>query len=336
MLLADIPTQFLFQSTLPRRERLISKHQIPRITIISIPAPAKGATDNSSSIYKGFPNFNPRSREGSDRLNRYIQRFNKISIHAPAKGATASVLILPVLTSISIHAPAKGATFSLLYDGISPSTFQSTLPRRERRPHTAHFLCFRQFQSTLPRRERRGPISFHSKLHNFNPRSREGSDLPLFVLRDTVLNFNPRSREGSDYVCPFFSIPKSRISIHAPAKGATIYAGLSSLFFLHFNPRSREGSDASLEALLNFSIDFNPRSREGSDYPANIISIRFLISIHAPAKGATVLSRHSGKRTRISIHAPAKGATAILSNFISYIFQFSLIFTNIFLLIFYF
>ena len=37
----------------------------------------------------------------------------------------------------------------------------------------------------------------------------------------------------------------------------------------------------------------------------------------------------------ISIHAPTKGATAILSNFTSYIFQFPLIFTNIFLLIFY-
>ena len=39
--------------------------------------------------------------------------------------------------------------------------------------------------------------------------------------------------------------------------------------------------------------------------------------------------------TKISIHAPTKGATAILSNFTSYIFQFPLIFTNIFLLIFY-
>ena len=59
--------------------------------------------------------------------------------------------------------------------------------------------------------------------------------------------------------------------------------------------------------------DFNPRSHEGSDKIHNAVL----------------------KKYKISIHAPTKGATAILSNFTSYIFQFPLIFTNIFLLIFY-
>ena len=36
-------------------------------------------------------------------------------------------------------------------------------------------------------------------LSNFNPRSREGSDLVAGLRRSTVHNFNPRSREGSDY-----------------------------------------------------------------------------------------------------------------------------------------
>ena len=56
--------------------------------------------------------------------------------------------------------------------------------------------------------------------HDFNPRSREGSDDLLFRIRLINLNFNPRSREGSDF--PTFSAT-SVIS--------------------HFNPRSREGSD---------------------------------------------------------------------------------------------
>ena len=59
------------------------------------------------------------------------------------------------------------------------------------------------------------------------------------------------------------------------------------------------------------------------------------ISIHAPTKGATYYGSGCGQELKISIHAPTKGATAILSNFTSYIFQFPLIFTNIFLLIFY-
>ena len=59
------------------------------------------------------------------------------------------------------------------------------------------------------------------------------------------------------------------------------------------------------------------------------------ISIHAPTKGATMDDAQRAGIITISIHAPTKGATAILSNFTSYIFQFPLIFTNIFLLIFY-
>ena len=99
---------------------------------------------------------------------------------------------------ISIHAPAKGAT-SYAYSSI------------------------------------RGLI-------NFNPRSREGSDIKLFQHSNVLDYFNPRSREGSDYTraasakhSDYFN-PRSRegsddaeveavnsakISIHAPAKGAT-------------------------------------------------------------------------------------------------------------------
>ena len=59
---------------------------------------------------------------------------------------------------------------------INPSTFQSTLPRRERR-----------------RCESSSPAS-----NNFNPRSREGSDIYTYDRVDSYLHFNPRSREGSD------------------------------------------------------------------------------------------------------------------------------------------
>ena len=56
-----------------------------------------------------------------------------------------------------------------------------------------------------------------------------------------------------------------RISIHAPARGATTSALCMTLDNFDFNPRSREGSDLP-ECLLGLtSIYFNPRSREGSD-----------------------------------------------------------------------
>ena len=77
----------LFQSTLPRRERL------------------------TGWLLKNiYANFNPRSREGSDVLNNRIFIDNEISIHAPAKGATRQPHGELHEKAISIHAPAKGAT----------------------------------------------------------------------------------------------------------------------------------------------------------------------------------------------------------------------------------
>ena len=63
-------------------------------------------------------------------------------------------------------------------------------------------------------------------------------------------------------------------------------------------------------------MDFNPRSREGSDN-AGILRIDkdSVISIHAPARGATKRFDCKWIRHRISIHAPARGATANITNF---------------------
>ena len=131
--------------------------------------------------------------------------------------------------------------------------FQSTLPRRER-PFSISISSPRLvFQSTLPRRERR-------------------IDRTLNCVR--LCYFNPRSREGSDY---FFSASSTFcvISIHAPAKGATVAAyaacDLDFLFQSTLPRRERPMSGLKFQVLLYF----NPRSREGSD--SNISQILKLI-----------------------------------------------------------
>ena len=143
-----------------------------------------------------------------------------------------------------------------------------------------------QFQSTLPRRERHRLHLIKRSDMNFNPRSREGSDVAALAICDANTNFNPRSREGSD--------------------GKYLY-GIRRQH--HFNPRSREGSDKLVFAVTNPSnisihapakgatavpigkiivcIYFNPRSREGSDLEQTKWADLLEISIHAPAKGAT-------------------------------------------------
>ena len=77
-----------FQSTLPRRERQLDTSRIDDNLLISIHAPAKGATYHLAKIIT----------------------FDYISIHAPAKGATETLEEGVANQQISIHAPAKGAT----------------------------------------------------------------------------------------------------------------------------------------------------------------------------------------------------------------------------------
>ena len=86
----------------------------------------------------------------------------------------------------------------------------------------------------------------------------------MFVFIHVAQHFNPRSREGSDVI----DIKKEEdtiISIHAPARGATLYSCRYKRYAINFNPRSREGSDHTPQSPVCIIWDFNPRSREGSD-----------------------------------------------------------------------
>ena len=223
------------------------------------------------SAASGVSDFNPRSREGSDLQPRCNAVFaGGISIHAPAKGAT------PV--------PPRASSAAL---------FQSTLPRRERLSSTSFSVSMVLFQSTLPRRERPPSACPRSCRRNFNPRSREGSDVGNSISYIAENHFNPRSREGSDPSMRRNHSFSVLISIHAPAKGATLGISPLAKCVRYFNPRSREGSDTPIIPQLAAVLP---------------------ISIHAPAKGATYRSAHWSEARSISIHAPAKGATSNTSS----------------------
>ncbi len=79
---------YVFQSTLPREERLQKQYGFEVLDSISIHAPARGAT----------------------RAFILCSLSSVISIHAPARGATVAGLIYAYNHCISIHAPARGAT----------------------------------------------------------------------------------------------------------------------------------------------------------------------------------------------------------------------------------
>ena len=78
--------------------------------------------------------------------------------------------------------------------------FQSTLPRGERQEFGEVWELAKEFQSTLPRGERHYLDASRTAGNlNFNPRSREGSDILRASARVLLFfYFNPRYREGSD------------------------------------------------------------------------------------------------------------------------------------------
>ena len=236
----------------------------------------------------GTTDFNPRSREGSDGYAHRQRLPIIISIHAPARGATVLILRMELyqvlfqstlprgerLTNgvesktyklISIHAPARGATIRMDKFCIGTGNFNPRSREGSDRIYLKRLRQFVRFQSTLPRGERRFDCSNKSGRQYFNPRSREGSDRRYEWGVKPFGNFNPRSREGSDDEI-LYRTRRRR----------------------HFNPRSREGSDDLRYRIL---------------IPAKYISI------HAPARGATVTVGSISNYENISIHAPARGAT---------------------------
>ena len=102
------------------------------------------------------------------------------------------------------------------------------------------------------------------------------------------------------------------ISIHAPAKGATPTERSRKVIWYYFYSRPREGGDQHCEPLSPYVLNFYSRPREGGDASIDGQDISAYISIHAPAKGATIDKVCINYREYISIHAPAKGATFLL------------------------
>ena len=123
--------------------------------IVSIRAPAKGATRSSEIGSEQRECFDPRSREGSDTgIRDGTNSECGVSIRAPAKGATCVCEVVMSVQSVSIRAPAKGATW-FSRSMRSRASFRSALPRRERPPRNAACRPRKTFRSALPRRERR-------------------------------------------------------------------------------------------------------------------------------------------------------------------------------------
>ena len=256
--------------------------------------------------------FNPRSREGSDTRSRP---------HIRPRRAFQSTL-------------PRGERLAGAKRVFEAIAFQSTLPRGERPPSATSITRPNMFQSTLPRGERPAadmPVGSASVFQSTLPRGERPDLLLGEVLGGGFQSTLPR---GERPRARTRSADPRAVSIHAPARGATLR--LSSItsprkLFQSTLPRGeRPAYHCRNERII---VSFNPRSREGSDArrPGSGSRCR-VVSIHAPARGATPVpviivvlivrfqsTLPRGERRRrgdsggggegVSIHAPARGAT---------------------------
>ncbi len=124
-------------------------------------------------------------------------------------------------------------------------------------------------------------IRFFSR---FNPRARAGRDSPLPFQVEPKMFQSTRPRGARPTIAMIFR--DFSVSIHAPARGATL--SVKSHFSpLCFNPRARAGRDHSFLPQSGQKSFQSTRPR-GARRSLLFRLIRFVVSIHAPARGATV------------------------------------------------
>ena len=126
-----------------------------RIGIVSIHAPAWGATAGHEQSDGRRDRFNPRSRVGSDtRMSRSAASTSSFQSTLPRGERLDRVPLTGARLAVSIHAPAWGAT------RCAPSNqgLETSFNPRSRVGSDDSFVYFRGFlalfQSTLPRGER--------------------------------------------------------------------------------------------------------------------------------------------------------------------------------------
>ena len=145
-----VPATVLFQSTRPRGARPDVVATLQGKTLVSIHAPARGATWKVAMLVELLPfqstrprgarrcrrcrelrgrRFNPRARAGRDVIGPLAVANNEVSIHAPARGATYSCQMI-----------------------VSYSGFQSTRPRGARPAEARHAPDDRQVSIHAPAR----------------------------------------------------------------------------------------------------------------------------------------------------------------------------------------
>ena len=137
----------IFQSTLPREERQMHALKDLENAIFQSTLPREERLNRPFRSISSCISIHAPTRGATCRIQVLPNLSGMISIHAPTRGATKRLIISDFITFISIHAPTRGATCAGVLSCRVVIVFQSTLPREERQQYcTKNLFIFIQYR----------------------------------------------------------------------------------------------------------------------------------------------------------------------------------------------
>ena len=232
--------------------------------MVSIHAPAWGATWVCRAGFGSRCSFNPRTRVGCDRRTAgHVARQRQVSIHAPAWGATGRHRARLLLQDGFNPRTRVGCDFLSEFVDTSHEEFQSTHPRGVRRQRPCPSFPWPWVSIHAPAwGATRDQAGNPPQGTGFNPRTRVGCDPPNTSRTLCLMRFQSTHPRGVRRD-PFVIVS---VSIHAPAWGATY---------------GREAPP------IKYGVSIHAPAWGATKLDVIALCCEFTVSIHAPAWGAT-------------------------------------------------
>ena len=144
----------------------------------------------------------------------------------------------------------------------------------------------------------------------FNPRPHtRGDTIRRFDASGLDVSIHAPTR-GATYIDKTHVV-KYLVSIHAPTRGATAHAALVTHTFSSFNPRPHAGGDSSSSITDVASVSFQSTPPRGGRHKVRLsATTHSVVSIHAPARGATDWFCNAIASSRFQSTLPREGRQA--------------------------
>ncbi len=256
--------------------------------------------------------FNPRPRTGGDTGRRIatsprltfqstpphggrrstawrITREYHVSIHAPARGATGHFALLHKLRQAFQSTPPHGGRPRQKNTSRLSPPFQSTPPHGGRLRWSNSLHTCAMFQSTPPHGGRLlSAGASHRGKAGFNPRPRTGGDSISFWHNGQVVLFQSTPPHGGRHFALLAAKCGVLVSIHAPARGATSRSLCNNAVSM-FQSTPPHGGRLMLTKYILLGARFQSTPPHGGRRDGIPLKAgRYVVSIHAPARGATI------------------------------------------------